>query len=1284
MAYEYPFNTFPLANKVRILNPAANLDARYGPWTSLSEALSATEGVRQTGLTVAVSSIATGVVEYHFKNGIADNNLVIKIPEIANITGYLPTSGGNITGNLSVSGFLSGANLDFQNNIQIEGDFLSSRARPQGNVVFRDVFTEVSNRELTLHTPNLGNNWTRIYETNINTRLTVIGGQNEIKSIISPTFQGVIYQANASFITNNHEVKVLCKEISPVDTLNFDVFWLLSRIQDVNNFYAVRFGVQSNDCAIYKKVAGTFTLLKQLNINFPSRFDFYVSLRVHGNSISVFINDNFIDSVIDTSLIYGAHGIGIGNIGVRGNDSVDTNTRLTDFTITLYNGFEKDSYINQNNFGVGTKTPNEKLTVSGNISSNNLIYSLGGNSQQWNSNFSTVCSLSALWNQSFTIIPTVTSYLSANNVTVSSLNVLTDILSGGNNLTNIIYDATKWDYYSLTLAGSAQLPYNKKANSFYRINANQFGLALPPNARLGDVIRIENTNNTNFLSVSAYPTFFTEYPQFVLLGTISPQQSRTYVYGTVSLFKPLFLGGGGGGSGGGTSQENTWFEFSTTDAHTSKSITDYDIGSLFSTVQSNSATNWDESNQILPTVTNHLSTNQVQISSLIVEDGLFSSGYFWKQYPAPNNNSWTSIAYGNGLFVAIANTNTITPNKIMTSLDGVNWTLRTVPVENNWVSICYGNGLFVAVANAGDDRRIITSSDGINWNSFLTGIVPIESVVYGNGTFVAVANWPTGTIGPASSIFASNDGILWNVVNSVPRSFRSITYGNGLFYAITPDNIFTSSNGRIFNSTYGLLNENLNDIVYGNGLFATVANNGSVWVGLADNTVPMTQLTSPNANFTNAKIYYAQGLFFIVSRDTGVWLSKDLRNWTRPRSNLTGNNFRCIAYGNGLFVILANNFSNNNNVFVSGTQNIINDYDFNPRYGNLMIYGNLTAFGGNSLQWNSTFSTLCSNSANWNFNVNEIQKGSSTFNTVCGLSSNWNSVYSTWQGASGFELSARNFINNNGLNWNSVYSQVCSLSTNWSAVYTYDNFLSLNSTNAVQNSAITQRIQNIESNLNLLVDPPNYIPPTASLTNFNIQTYEVGQFAVRTLNLNWNQNNAGSATIFQLFRNNIFQNQASVPFSFNVNEIVVEGTTTFKNVVSYNTGPILNNILGNPDTRNRILAGSVETTQSYVGRYIQFYGTVAAIPTNLRTLPLSSFDNVNTFSIQVTENNTVLAIPNSKSLILARTQNFQDVTNAFTLSATSVADANGVSRPYKRYVQTTSVPFNLRIDFTLA
>lgn len=1196
----YPFTTFPLVNRVGVTNPYAAVDARYGPWNTRNDALTSfNAGLRSQGLTVGIIE-SEKVVEYWYRDGVSDENLILKSSGI-DISTYLPLSGGNITGNLNVFGVLSGSNVDGENSLKIEGSFLNSKAKPQGNVVLRDTFTETTSRELTLHTPNTGTSWTRIYETVANARLDVTGGLNEIKPSTSLTFQGAIYQANASFTTQNHELKVFCKEIPPVDVLNFDVFWLLTRIQDINNFYAVRFGVQSNDCAIYKKVSGTFTLLKQLNLNFPSRFNFYVSLRVNENVISVYVNDNFVDSVTDNSLTYGAHGIGIGNIGVRGNDSIDTRTILSDLTVTLYNGFEKDSYINQNNFGIGTKTPNEKLTVSGNISasgnislSGNITASgsisvFGGSSQHWNSNFATVCSLSSVWNQSFTILPTVTSYLYSNNILVSSISAL----SGG--------DSFKWtETYNIVNANSATT---------------------------------WNYQGTDVRSVTA-------------------------------------------------KYEN-----------------------LHTFIQNTSA-NWEESAEIIPTVTNHLSTNQIQISALITQDNVYDSGYFWRQGQVPNNNVWTDVTYGNGLFVAIANTNTVTPNKIMTSPDGTNWTLRSVPVENNWVSITYGNGLFVAVANAGDGRRVLISSDTINWTAINVPNANWNYVVYGNGGFVAIASG--GII--QQRIMYSSDGVTWTLNNSnltFNREFRSIAYGNRLFFAVTDNAIFTSSNnGEVWQLRFSVTGGvTWNSIVYANGFFIAINNNGGFGVTLAnvnqDNTLVTPNET--NANFSNARLYYANGLLFIIC-DTGIWVNRQTfleaaifgsnlvinnSSWERTKNLPTSNAYQSIVYGNNIFVLLVKNFVNNINVFISGKQKLTDEYNFTPRWGNLTLYGNISSQnlfvnGGNSLNWNSTFSTLCSNSANWNFNVNEIQKGVSTFNTVCSLSSNWNSVYSTWQNTSSFELSARNLINLNGLNWNSVFNQVCSLSTNWGGVYTYDAALDVNSTNAVQNSAIAVKIQNIESNLNLLVDPPNYVPPTATLTNFTIPVYEVGEFASQFMQLNWNQNNAGAATNFALFRNNIFQNQNANAFNFNVNEIVVQGTTTFKNVVSYNTGPILNNILGNPDTRGRILAGSVEANRSYIGRFIQFYGTVATIPANLRTLPLSSFDDVNSFSIQVNQNNTVLAIPNNKSLILARTQNFQDVTNAFTLSATSVNDANGVGRPYKRYVQTTSVPFNLRIDFTLA
>ena len=82
-------------------------------------------------------------------------------------------------------------------------------------------------------------------------------------------------------------------------------------------------------------------------------------------------------------------------------------------------------------------------------------------------------------------------------------------------------------------------------------------------------------------------------------------------------------------------------------------------------------------------------------------------------------NGWYSVTYGTvsgvGVFVAVANSGT--GNRVMTSPDGITWTIRTSAADISWSSVTYGNGLFVAVASssivAGD--RVMTSPDGITW-----------------------------------------------------------------------------------------------------------------------------------------------------------------------------------------------------------------------------------------------------------------------------------------------------------------------------------------------------------------------------------------------------------------------------------------------------------------------------------------------------------------------------------------------------------------------------------------
>lgn len=67
-------------------NILPNIDAKYGPYSSTTEAImTLAQEVRAIGLTVGIKT-STGITEYWFKNGISDNNLVVKgeVPDLSN------------------------------------------------------------------------------------------------------------------------------------------------------------------------------------------------------------------------------------------------------------------------------------------------------------------------------------------------------------------------------------------------------------------------------------------------------------------------------------------------------------------------------------------------------------------------------------------------------------------------------------------------------------------------------------------------------------------------------------------------------------------------------------------------------------------------------------------------------------------------------------------------------------------------------------------------------------------------------------------------------------------------------------------------------------------------------------------------------------------------------------------------------------------------------------------------------------------------------------------------
>ena len=218
------------------------------------------------------------------------------------------------------------------------------------------------------------------------------------------------------------------------------------------------------------------------------------------------------------------------------------------------------------------------------------------------------------------------------------------------------------------------------------------------------------------------------------------------------------------------------------------------------------------------------------IGALQVANGFYApepTNSFIGRTSAADNN-WYSVCYGNGLFVAVANYSTGTGNRVMTSPDGITWTIRTSAADNAWYSVCYGNGLFVAVAGSGTGNRVMTSPDGITW-TIRTSAADNQwsSVCYGNGLFVAVANNGTG-----NRVMTSPDGITWTIrTSAADNTWYSVCYGNGLFVAVaysgTGNRVMTSPDGITWTIRTSAADNAWFSVCYGNGLFVAVAGSGT-------------------------------------------------------------------------------------------------------------------------------------------------------------------------------------------------------------------------------------------------------------------------------------------------------------------------------------------------------------------------------------------------------------------------------------------------------------------------
>lgn len=177
------------------------------------------------------------------------------------------------------------------------------------------------------------------------------------------------------------------------------------------------------------------------------------------------------------------------------------------------------------------------------------------------------------------------------------------------------------------------------------------------------------------------------------------------------------------------------------------------------------------------------------------EELVSTNGVNWTSLAGPAGE-WTGLTFGEGRFVAVSSN-----GQIITSTDGVHWTESWHHSNYGLTSVAYGNGQFVAVDSA--LGAIIYSPTGSDWHRLLAPMKGLkwDAVAFGNGNFVAFDGSGSGYY--ATSVY----GYVWTLHRFAPaEEINDVTFGCGNFLAAgqstgSTNNFFSSSTGSTWSAT---------------------------------------------------------------------------------------------------------------------------------------------------------------------------------------------------------------------------------------------------------------------------------------------------------------------------------------------------------------------------------------------------------------------------------------------------------------------------------------------------
>jgi hypothetical protein len=377
-------------------------------------------------------------------------------------------------------------------------------------------------------------------------------------------------------------------------------------------------------------------------------------------------------------------------------------------------------------------------------------------------------------------------------------------------------------------------------------------------------------------------------------------------------------------------------------------------------------------------------------------------GLTWSTSTSSFANTWSTVVYGNGRFVAVSTSGTndramvsvsgTDPQTPVQKSTGVEWSTSSIPISGGtWNAITYGNGTFVAVGStAGKENQVLTSYDGITWTARSSALdASWVDVTYGNGLFVAVTSSVT-TVG-SSTIMTSPDGVTWTSRSAVPGNadaiWTSITYGSSTFVAVAKGSFLNYCNTNcIMSSTDGItwtkrthpVQNHWTSVSYGGGIFVAVSRAPTLYCTsncVMTSSDGVTWTARSVTGITDPEVSYVNGMHVIASKATTTFLySTNGSTWLQGQSVFTNDGSGLInyslykmLYNNGLYIthyasttgptyIYTSNTSTS--TWASTTLPVATDTRNDMAYGN----GTFVYIGNNSF--------LRSNSGTFNYSEN--------------------------------------------------------------------------------------------------------------------------------------------------------------------------------------------------------------------------------------------------------------------------------------------------------------------------